>query len=129
VIAADCLISGASFLETFRVLTNRYGFDKRTAFTITIRIYRGGGLVKDAIYLRGLVELLKYLKGGGDLEPLFVGKIASDHVPVIQELQYRHILKPAPLRPRFLDDPGAADKLLKLNNGLEPLELIERKQT
>ncbi len=71
VIAADCLISGASFLETFRILINRFGFDQRTAFTITIRIYRGGGLVKDAIYLRGLVELLKYLKGGGELEPLF----------------------------------------------------------
>ncbi len=129
VIAADCLISGASFLETFRVLTHRFGFDQKTAFTITIRIYRGGGLVKDAIYLRGLVELLKYLKEGGELEPLFVGKIASDHVPVIQELQYRHVLKPAPLRPRYLDDPGVADKLSKLNNGLEPLELIERKTT
>ena len=129
VIAADCMISGASFLETFRILINRFGFDQRTAFTITIRIYRGGGLVKDAIYLRGFVELLKYLKGGGELEPLFVGKIASDHVPVIQELQHRHVLKPAPLRPRYLDNPGTTDKLLKLNNGLEPLELIERKMT
>ena len=59
VIAADCMITGATFLETFRVLTSTYGFDKRKAFIITIRIYRGGGLVKDAIYLRGLVELLK----------------------------------------------------------------------
>ena len=127
VIAANYLISGASFLDTFRELNNGFGFDQRTAFTITIRIYRGGGLVKDAIYLRGLVELLKYLKAGGELEPLFVGKIATDHVSVIQELQYRHVLKPAPLRPRYLDDPGAAEKLLKLKNGLEPLELIERK--
>lgn len=127
VIAASYLISGASFLETFRELNNGFGFDQRTAFTITIRIYRGGGLVKDAIYLRGLVELLKYLKLGGELEPLFVGKIATEHVAVIKELQYRQVLKTAPLRPRYIDDPGTAKILLKLKNGLEPLELIERK--
>ena len=127
VVAADCLISGASFLDTFRVLNNDFGFDQRTAFTITIRIYRGGGLVKDAIYLRGLVELLKYLKGGGELEPLFVGKIATEHVPVIQELQYRQVLNLAPLRPRYIDDPRTAEILLRLKKGLEPLELIERK--
>jgi len=128
VIAADSLTSGASFLETFRILNNRFGFDQRTAFTIAIRIYRGGGFVKDAIYLRGLVELLKYLKNGGELEPLFVGKIATEHVSVIQELQYRQVLKPTPLRPRYIDDPGTVEKLSKLKKGLEPLELIERKQ-
>ncbi|MCW9065529.1 MAG: hypothetical protein OQJ78_04470, partial [Ignavibacteriaceae bacterium] len=58
---------------------------------------------------------------------LFVGKIATDHVSVIQELQYRHVLKPTPLRPRYIDDPGTAEVLLKLKNGLEPLQLIERK--
>ena len=127
VIAADSLISGASFLETFRVLNNKFGFDQRTAFTITIRIYRGGGLVKDAIYLRGLVELLKYIKSGGELEPLFIGKIATDHVSVIKELQYRHVLNPAPLRPRYLDDLRTTERILSLKNGLEPLQLIERK--
>lgn len=127
VIAAYYLISGATFLDTFKELNNGFGFDQRTAFIITIRIYRGGGLVKDAIYLRGLAELLKYLKAGGELEPLFVGKIATDHVSVIQELLYRHVLKEAPLRPRYLDDPGTAEILLKLKKGLEPLELIERK--
>lgn len=129
VIAASYLISGASFIDTFRELYNGFGFDQRTAFTITIRIYRGGGLVKDAIYLRGLVELLKYLKSGGELEPLFVGKIATEHVAVIKELQYRHVLKTAPLRPRYIDDPKTVQKLISLKKGLEPLELIERKHT
>ncbi len=127
VVAADSIISGASFLETFKILNTGFGFDQRTAFTITIRIYRGGGLVKDAIYLRGLVELLKYIKNGEELEPLFVGKIATEHVSVIRELQYRHVLKPAPLRPRYLDNPLAKEKIIKLKNGFEPLELIERK--
>ncbi len=128
VVAAHNLISGATFLDTFQNLNKDFGFDQRTAFTITIRIYRGGGLVKDAIYLRGLVDLLEYLKDGGELEPLFIGKISTDHVSVIKELQYRQVLKQAPLRPRYLDDEKILEKLKILKNGLEPLELIERKR-
>ena len=96
VLAAQTLIDGASFVETFRELNKRYGFKQRTAFTMTVRIYRGGGLTKDAVYLRGLADVLKYIGEGGNLEPLFVGKIAANHLPIIQELQYRQILHPAP---------------------------------
>ena len=125
VIAAHCMITGASFIETFRTLHDNFGFNQRTAFTTTIRIYRGGGLVKDAVYLRGLVELLKYLERGGKLEPLFVGKIATEHIPIIRELQYRHVLKPAPLRPRYMEHPHITEKLTYLRNGLTPLNLVE----
>lgn len=127
VIGADCLVSGATFIDTFKVLNKKFGFDQKTAFTITIRIFRGGGLVKDAVYLRGLVELLKYLRGGGEFDPLFVGKIATDHVPIIKELLYRNILIPTPIRPRYLEDKTATKNLLTIQNGLEPLEIIERK--
>ena len=126
VIAAHCMITGASFIETFRNITwTTFGFNQRTAFTTTIRIYRGGGLVKDAVYLRGLVKLLKYLERGGELEPLFVGKITTDHIPIIRELQYRHVLKPAPLRPRYMEHPHITEKLTYLRNGLTPLNLVE----
>ena len=125
VIAAHCMITGASFIETFRTLHDGFGFNQRTAFTITIRIYRGGGLVKDAVYLRGLVKLLKYLERGGELEPLFVGKIATDHIPIIRELQYRRVLKPAPLRPRYMEQPHITEKLTYLRKGLTPLNLLE----
>ena len=127
VIAAHCLITGASFIETFQELHDSFGFNQRTAFTTTIRIYRGGGLVKDAVYLRGLVKLLKYLERGGELAPLFVGKIATEHIPIIRELQYRHVLKPAPLKPRYLEHPRFAEKFTHLKNGLTPLNLIERR--
>jgi uncharacterized protein (TIGR02421 family) len=125
VIAAHCLITGASFIETFRELNDGFGFDQRTAFITTIRIYRGGGLLKDAVYLRGLVKLLKYLERGGELEPLFVGKIATEHIPIIRELQYRHVLQPAPLRPRYMENPQSVEKLAHLKKGLTPLELVE----
>ena len=126
VIAARCLIDGATFIETFRVLTDTYGFQRRLAFTITSRIYRGGGLIKDAIYLRGLVVVLNYLHAGGTLDPLFVGKIAAQHIPLIEELRLRQVLHEVPLRPRYMDWPGIEDKLAMLHDGLSVLDLIER---
>ena len=90
-----------------------------------MRVFRGGGLTKDAVYLRGLIQVLDYLAQGGKLQPLLVGKIALSHVPIIQELQWRQVLKPAPLRPRFLDLPGAGERLAQVRAGLTILELIE----
>ncbi|MCB0181239.1 MAG: DUF1704 domain-containing protein, partial [Anaerolineae bacterium] len=128
VIAAKRLIEGATFVDTFRELYRTYGFAQRTAFTVTMRIYRGGGLTKDAIYLRGLVEVLQYIKGGGQLDPLFVGKIAADHIPIIKELQWRQVLRPTPLYPRYMNSVEAAARLEELRNGTSILDLIERKQ-
>jgi uncharacterized protein (TIGR02421 family) len=126
VAAVKSLIEGASFIETFRKLNYNYGFERQTAFTITARAYRSGGLTKDAVYLRGLVRLLKYLEQGGEIDSLLVGKIAADHVPVIQELQWRKVLNRVPLRPRYLDFPETTKKLKELRNGCSVLNLIER---
>ncbi len=98
-------------MDVFRDLNKVHGFERRTAFTITMRTFRCGGLTKDAVYLRGLVQLLEYLKSGGALEPLFVGKISADHVAIIKELQWRKVLHLTPLRPSYLDDPQTAEKL------------------
>lgn len=125
VLATRCLTDGASFIETFRYLIEKYHFSQRAAFTLTMRIYRGGGFPKDAVYLRGLVGLLDYLKKGGDLMPLFVGKIAAEHIPLIQELQWRKVLIPAPLRPRYMESSDVAVKLGRLREGLSLLDLIE----
>jgi uncharacterized protein (TIGR02421 family) len=126
VLAARLVIDGASFAETFRELDETYDLDQRTAFMTAMRVYRAGGLTKDAVYLRGLRELLDHLAGGGALEPLFVGKMGIGHVPIIRELQYRRVLEPAPLRPRYLDAPGAAERLERARAGLTFLQLIER---
>jgi uncharacterized protein (TIGR02421 family) len=125
VVAAECLVDGATFVDTFRLLNREYGFQRRIAFTITQRIYRGGGLIKDAVYLRGLARLLAYIRDGGSLEPLLVGKIAEDHIPIIRELQWRRILKPARLRPRYLDAPETAPRLARLRAGVSVFDLVE----
>lgn len=115
VIAVQRMLDGAGFVETHRELHRDHGMSHETAFTVTMRVYRGGGLTKDAAYLRGLVRLIRYLQGGGSLEPLLVGKISADHVGLVTELLRRGVLRKPPLRPRYLSDPEAAGRLEALS--------------
>jgi uncharacterized protein (TIGR02421 family) len=126
VVAARQLLDGATFVDTFRTLDRNYEFSKRTAYTIAMRIYRGGGLTKDAVYLRGLLQILRYLREGGELEPLFVGKVASSHLPLIFELAQRQVIKPPLLLPRYLQQSEAQQKLERLRAGTKLLELLQR---
>ena len=125
VIAAKQLVDGATFIDTFRMLDRNYDFSQRSAFTITMRIYRGGGLTKDAVYLRGLQTILKYFAAGGEIEPLFVGKFAADHIPIIQELQFRKVLHPPTLRPRYMTDPTALRRLEQVRMGVTVTDLLQ----
>lgn len=127
VLAAHRMVQGASFVDVFRELNKIHGFERRTAFTLTMRTFRGGGLTKDAIYLRGLIQLLEYLKNGGALEPLFIGKIAVNHVAIIQELQWRKVLRPAPQQPRYLSNQKTVEKLNDIRNGLSLINMIKRR--
>ena len=127
VVAVRRLIDGANFVDIFRELHSVFGFDTKTAFTITMRVCRGGGLTKDATYLKGLLRLMKYLKEGGDFNTLFIGKFNSEHIPFINELKYRKILKPAHILPRYIDDTSFQEKLLRLREGLHLNDLIEQK--
>jgi hypothetical protein len=114
VVAVRCLTDGASFVETFRMLDRTYAFAQRAAYNITMRVYRGGGLTKDAVYLRGLKAILKYVQKGGDLDPLLVGKMAIEHIPTIRELQYRKVLARAPIVPRYMQDSVSLERLQRL---------------
>ncbi|MGD8486565.1 MAG: flavohemoglobin expression-modulating QEGLA motif protein [Chloroflexota bacterium] len=126
VLAIHRMLDGADFVEVFRELDRAHDFEQRTAFTLTMRAFRGGGLTKDVVYLRGLVRLLRYLREGGSIETLTVGKLGLDHVPIIEELQWRRILRPPPLRPRWLDDPVAQQRLLAARQGITVLDLAKR---
>lgn len=125
VVAVRRLIEGAAFVETFRELNSVYGLEKRIAFSVVMRVYRGGGLTKDATYLKGLLRIMKYIAGGGDFKTLLIGKFNSDHIPLINELKYRNILRPAPLLPRYLGEADAQDRLTKLRAGLDLSDLID----
>ena len=127
VVAVGHLTDGASFVETFHALVRDYEFNERPAYNITMRVYRGGGLTKDAVYLRGLRAILKYVQRGGDLNPLLVGKMAVEHIPIIKELQYRKVLKPAPIHPHYLEDASAKERLERLRgSGSSVLDLVSQ---
>lgn len=111
VIGCAAMLDGASFVETFALLTRVHGFDRPVAFNLVLRIYRGGGLSKDAIYLRGLTEVLAHLRAGGSLDPFWMGKIAANHFPVMQELALRGLLRSPAVRPSFLASPEARQRL------------------
>jgi len=124
VIAVQSIYQGADFIETFRILHDQFGFNQSIAFNITMRIYRGGGYTKDIVYLRGLMNLLTFLANGGDLEMLFLGKISFDRLAFVDELQWRKVLVPAALRPRYLDRSDVKNRLSKIRKGISVLELI-----
>ncbi len=106
------------------MLGDEHRLAARAAFVTTLRVYRGGGLTKDIIYLRGLCDLLGYLRQGHELEPLFVGKIALEHLPFVQELRRRGIIRPPPLLPRFWEEAGFRDRLERVRQ-CSVLDLLE----
>ncbi len=124
VVACAMMLDGRSFPETYNVLVDEHGFAPAAAFNLSLRLYRGGGLAKDAIYLRGLLELLEHLKAGGALDPFWMGKISAAHFKVMQELGLRGLLKAPVIRPAFLSHPQAQARLDKARAGLNPLDLI-----
>lgn len=124
VVAINAMIKKEPFIHTFKMLIEKYNFAAYAAFNVTMRAYRGGGLTKDAVYLKGLIDLLKYLKKGKPLDPLYVGKITEAYLPIVQELQFRNILKPIPLKPRYLSNEVAKEKIKTLQKGVTVFNLI-----
>jgi uncharacterized protein (TIGR02421 family) len=124
VVAARAVEEGAEFVDTFRTLTQAHGYSPGGAWHIATRVHASGGFTRDLIYLRGLVRLREFLRKGGELRPLYVGKIAQKHVPIIEELRYRRVLLDPPLTPRFLDDPAALDRLEAVRGGIPLTEMI-----
>lgn len=126
VVAADMIIDGAEFTEVFRVLDDQYGFTQKTAFNVTLRIFRGGGFLKDMVYLRGLMGVLEYLGNGGPFESLLLGKFGASHLHIIRELQWRKVITPPALIPRYLELPEVQKKLESVRQGLSLMDLIKR---
>ncbi|SKB77505.1 conserved hypothetical protein [Sphingobacterium nematocida] len=110
VIAVRNMLMGHSFMDTFALLMEDYQFSDEMSFNITMRVYRGGGLTKDALYLQGLIELISYIKNGQDLKLLTVGKIREDYIPIIQDLIQRGYMNMPVITPRYLS--GTYDEQL-----------------
>jgi uncharacterized protein (TIGR02421 family) len=125
VIAVDSLIRGYTFVNTFQLLVDEFNLPQKLAFKITLRVHRSGGLTKDAVYLKGFINLLEYIKAGNDPEDLLIGKIRQDYIPIIHELQNRQILKKAPVKPRYLQEKPFRDRLKLIRKQTNIFNLIQ----
>lgn len=117
VLVVDAMLAGAAFGECQRLLVGEHGFAARTAFTIIARVFRSGGLAKDAIYLRGLRQVFAFVAAGRELDPFWLGKIAEAHVPMVEELQARGILRAPAATPEFLTRPEARARIARIRAG------------
>jgi uncharacterized protein (TIGR02421 family) len=123
VVAVHLMLEGVPFADVHATLV-RDGIPHVQAFVTTVRAFRSGGLTKDAVYLRGLVELVDHLAAGGDLDTLLLGKMPLTAAPLVGELRDRGVLHDPLLRPRYLDDPRARRRLAGLADVQSPIELI-----
>ena len=125
VLVVHAMLDGADFITCHRMLQGEHGFSSRGAFNIVARIFRSGGLTKDAIYLRGFGQVLRRVADGLSLDPLWYGKIAEHHVPVVEELEARGMLRPPVATPEFLDRPDAQARLSRLRAGHSFIDLLK----
>jgi hypothetical protein len=114
VVAVEAMLAGATFIDVYRTLTKQHEFSRKGAFGIAARVFRSGGLAKDAIYLRGFSQVMDLARSGASLEPYWLGKIASRHAPVIEELLQRGLVRPPRITPLFLAEAGAKDRIAGL---------------
>lgn len=82
-----------SFAETRAYLQEELGYTAEKSLTGTIAMKRGltdtseiGGFTKSIVYLRGLRAVEKFVKGGGDLQRLYIGKITLDDLELIESV-------------------------------------------
>lgn len=97
VIAVDMMIKGADFTEVFNTLRSKYCQSKDGAFSITTRVFRGGGFTKDYLYLRGFKDMVTmYHKH--NMEALIIGKSSHLCLDILDELIERKVFN----KPKFL---------------------------
>ncbi len=124
VVTVHRLVAGATFAEAHEALVAD-GFPAGSAWTTVMRVYRSGGMTKDAIYLRGLVELLEHLAAEGTLDQLWLGKFSLRDLPLIGDLQDRGLLRQPRVLPRYLDDPEAHANLARAAGTEDLTTLLE----
>lgn len=86
VLACSRLHAGASFGDVARELVREDGFSPRDSIAIAERAFRGGGVARDAGYLRGLLRVHYAIENGhASLDELRIGRVGIGDLPVLRE--------------------------------------------
>ena len=97
VIAVQYMLKQGDFVKTYHTLMNEFDLERNFAFTLTTRVYRGGGFTKDYLYLKGFRDVLNLAKDNS-IDNLLVGKIGALDFDITNEIVERGMIaKPLPL--------------------------------
>jgi uncharacterized protein (TIGR02421 family) len=99
VVAVQYMLEHGDFIRTYNSLMNEFELDKDYAFTLTTRVYRGGGFTKDYLYLKGFRDVMNLAKQGA-IDNLLVGKTGLLDLNVVSEIVERGMI----VRPKSLFD-------------------------
>ncbi|WP_318344999.1 flavohemoglobin expression-modulating QEGLA motif protein [Flagellimonas baculiformis] len=118
VLAADSLIKGYTFADTFDLIHGQYKLNRDDAFTITLRAHRGGGFTKDRLYLSGLRKIYKRYQREESMDVLLTGKVALEYEETINYLKGLGLAHPITHKSYSFDQKLNTNKTLDfiLNN-------------
>lgn len=105
VLAVESMIKEKSFRRTFLLLKEQHKIEPELAFDITARVYRGGGLTKDYLYLRGFHQVLNAYEETPDFNNLLIGKTSLEFLPLITRLIDKQLLHGPQRLPPALSNP------------------------
>ncbi|GAG24501.1 unnamed protein product, partial [marine sediment metagenome] len=101
VVAVDSLLRDLTFRKTFEKLKS-YNFSDEQAWNLTLRAFRGGGYIRDHVYLEGYIQVKDFAQKKGDFKALYVGKIGIKDLTLVKDLLKKGILREAKYIPKFI---------------------------
>lgn len=91
----DRMHAGARFGDVARDLVRQFAFSARDAIALGERAYRGGGVARDAAYLRGWLRVRRALNAGeATIDELRIGRVGLDDLETLRELIAMGELRP-----------------------------------
>ena len=82
------------FRDLFNYLRTEHNISENMAWSRAVKAKRGcnnnknpGVFTKDLVYFRGHEELMEFLKNGGNISDLYVGKVTIADLPLLQKYQ------------------------------------------
>ncbi|MFT4574183.1 MAG: hypothetical protein ACI85E_001389 [Marinomonas primoryensis] len=99
VLAVNMMVKGKDFSSVFARLRDEYNVSVDAAFSLTMRVFRGGGFTKDFLYLSGFRDLVAMYKTR-DISSLLIGKTGIQFIDTLDSLVARGIIhKPKHMTP------------------------------
>ncbi|MCY4044292.1 MAG: flavohemoglobin expression-modulating QEGLA motif protein [Cellvibrionales bacterium] len=111
VLAVKEMLNHNDFRHTYSYLLEACKVPSDQAFTLSVRVHRGGGFTKDYLYLSGVSQALGLIKEK-DISHLYIGKTAFKYLDTINEMIERQLVSPPTYVPSFLTQPAECSSIL-----------------